>query len=239
MIPKPIDDILLSDLQALIGIVREGKTIEFKQQMPGKAASDLVPFLAGVSSLANTSGGDFVIGIVEKDGLAQGAPGIAIASPDDELLRLEQHLANGLEPRLPRVNMRLVACDPGKYAVIIRVAHSWIGPHRVKSNDKFYGRNSAGRYPLDVGELRSAFVLSQSITERIRAFRTERLLKVIAGETPIPLAQGGKIVLHVVPLPAFADNRLVDVVSSVVRGTAVPLPLTGMRGLSCAAYVTT
>jgi hypothetical protein len=39
-----------------------------------------------------------------------------------------------------------------------------------------------------------------------------------------------KAVLHVVPLPAFADNRLIDVVASVASGTHVPLPLTGVGG---------
>jgi hypothetical protein len=55
-------------------------------------------------------------------------------------------------------------------------------------------------------------------------------VKIAAGETPTPLGPGGKIVLHLVPLPSFADNRLMDVVSAVVGGTHVPLPLDGMSG---------
>jgi hypothetical protein len=43
---------------------------------------------------------------------------------------------------------------------------SWIAPHRVKANDKFYGRNSKGKYPLDVSELRTAFMLSEQLTEK-------------------------------------------------------------------------
>jgi predicted HTH transcriptional regulator len=89
MIPKPINDISLSDLQALIGNVREGKTIEYKSDMPGRAATETGPFLAGVSSLANTSGGDFVLGIKEDAGLATAIPAIEFINLDAEKLRLE------------------------------------------------------------------------------------------------------------------------------------------------------
>jgi len=47
---------------------------------------------------------------------------------------------------------------------------------------------------------------------------------------PVPLGPGGKVVLHVVPLPSFADNRLMDVVAAVAAGTHIPLPLGGMIG---------
>ena len=44
----------------------------------------------------------------------------------------------------------------------------------------------------------------------------------------MPLGPGGKVVLHLVPVPAFADGRLLDVVSAVAAGTHLPLPLDGM-----------
>lgn len=78
MIPKPVHEIKLADLQGLLGVAQESRTLEFKREIPGKAASELVPFLAGVSSLANTSGGDFVLGIIATKGLAEAAPGIVI-----------------------------------------------------------------------------------------------------------------------------------------------------------------
>jgi hypothetical protein len=230
MVPKPVHQITLADLEALAGVVRESRMLEFKQAMPGKAPSDVVPFLAGVSSLANTAGGDFILGITASEGLADAVPGIPVDNPDAEKLRLEQLLANGLDPRLPRVDIEAVPCPGRCFVFVIRVPRSWIGPHRVKANDKFYGRNSGGRFPLDVGELRTAFLLSETVADRVRAFRAERLAKIMAGDTPVALPAGGRAVLHVVPFPPFADRRPLDIIHMIANGTHVPLPLDGMSG---------
>jgi hypothetical protein len=213
VIPKPINEIFLPDLQALIGNVREGRTIEYKSDMPGRAASDVVPFLAEVSSLANTSGGDFILGIEETEGLATAVPGLTLGNVDMEKLRLEQLLANGLEPRLPRPDVYPVDCGNSRYALIIRTTKSWLAPHRVKANDKFYGRNSAGKYPLDVSELRTAFALSASFAERARSFHAERIIKVAGRELPLRLVPNAPVILlHVIPYSAFDLGRSLSLV---------------------------
>src|SRR6266404_6076792 len=199
MIPKPAHDIRIADLESLVGRVPEGKTIEYKRQMPAGTREERIKFLATISSLANTAGGDLLIGVEAKDGIPTGIPGVAVASLDDEKLRLENILIDGSEPRIPRVEIAPIACTSGRHALVIRVHRSWLAPHRVKLNDKFYGRNSAGKYPLDVTELRSAFVLSESTGEKIRNFRNERLLKIAAKETSVLLHNRPTIVIHVVP----------------------------------------
>ncbi|MCD6594362.1 ATP-binding protein, partial [bacterium] len=66
MIAKNIDQISEEDLQALIdNSVLEGKTIEYKQSLPGNSDSDKKEFLADISSFANASGGDLIYGILE------------------------------------------------------------------------------------------------------------------------------------------------------------------------------
>ena len=61
MIPKPLDAIEHADLRALIDNgVRESKSIEYKRELLGNANSEKVPFLAAVSSFANTGGGDLL-----------------------------------------------------------------------------------------------------------------------------------------------------------------------------------
>ena len=230
VIPKALQQIVRSDLEALVGLARESKTLEFKAELPQKGGSELVPFIAGVSSLANTAGGDFVLGVVARDGVATAIPGVAVPNLDAEKLRLEQALANGVEPRLPRIDVEAVACGDGQYVLVVRVPRSWVGPHRVKANNQFYGRNSGGKYPLDVGELRNAFALSESVADRIRGFRAERLARIGSDETPVPLPQGGRAILHVIPFPPFAGRNDIDVVQAISAGTHTPLPLSGMSG---------
>lgn len=84
---------------------------------------------------------------------------------------------------------------------------------KVQGHWRFYSRNSAGKYPLDVAELRIAFALSETTAARIRNFRMERLGMIVAGETPVPLDDGAKIVLHSVPLGAFDPAMRIDMAS--------------------------
>jgi hypothetical protein len=229
VIQKSLYEITLADLSALVGNVREGKSIEFKSVLPDKSDKEIVSFVGGVSALANTVGGDFIIGVsANSDGIATAINGVKVDSVDTEKLPLDQLLANWLEPRLPRVDIHPVACGEGRYVLLIRVSRSWVGPHRLTKDNKFYGRNSAGKYPLDVSELRTAFVFGEATAERIRSFRAGRLAKIVANEGPVPLTSAATMVLHIVSSPSFADRRLIDVATEIASGRIVPLPLDGI-----------
>jgi hypothetical protein len=211
-----------------VGIARESKTLEFKREMPAKKADEVIKFLAAVSSLANSGGGDLVIGIEARAGLATAIPGVAFPDVDAEKLRLSQLLANALEPRLPRIDIEAIETSGNRHVLVIRTQQSWLAPHRVRVNDKFYDRNSAGKYPLDVSELRTAFVLSDSVAERIRAFRNDRLIKIAGGESSVSLYYGRPaMIVHVVPFSPFAAGRTIDVVQATMepgRPAILPQP---------------
>lgn len=213
MIQKPLDTIAEDDLVALISNgVREGRTIDYKRDLPGNSDGDKKEFLADASSFANTSGGDLVYGMDEAQGLPTQLTGFQSANADLEIRRLESILASGLEPRI-RYAARVIPCSGGLNALVVRVERSWTGPHRVifQGSDKFYGRNSAGKYQLDVNELRSAFTFSNTVTERIRAFRTDRIIALANNETPIPFIDNPKIVLHCIPIESFGGQPQYDV----------------------------
>jgi len=204
------------DLQALKdNSVPEGRTIEYKQSLPSNLDSDKKEFLADVSSFANASGGDLIYGIVadKKTGTPKSVEGLSIENIDQEISRLDNIIRNGIEPRIPSVSIQSIPLKNTKVALIIRVPKSWISPHRVtyKGRDKFYSRSSNGKYPLDVAELRVAFNLSETITERIRNFRLDRISKILANETPVPFYDNAKIVLHLIPIVSFNPAQSCDI----------------------------
>jgi hypothetical protein len=80
-----------------------------------------------------------------------------------------------------------------------------------KGSSRFYSRTSAGKYQLDVTELRTAFLLSETFAERARNFRTERLAAVVAGETPIKLKDPPIAILHLIPAGAFDPTSRPDI----------------------------
>jgi hypothetical protein len=62
-------------------------------------------------------------------------------------------------------------------------------------------------------ELRTAFNLSSTLVDKIRNFKTERITALIADDTPIPFYEGGKIILHLIPLDAFSPNFQINLKS--------------------------
>jgi len=173
---------------------------------------DIKEFLYDVSSFANASGGDIVYGVKEAAGVPTEICGLPLGNADAEILRLESIIQSGLDPRIPGVNSRDVPLSTGKYVIIIRIPKSWAAPHMVKfkQSSKFYSRTSKGKYQLDVAELRAAFVLSESVAERIKNFRASRLANVVSGETPVRIEKPPLMVLHIIPIRAFDPTLGLD-----------------------------
>ena len=211
MVQRSLHEIRESDLQALIDNgVPEKKTIEYKSALPGRADQDKKEFLADISSFANTSGGDLIFGMEEDSGRPTKIGGISTNDLGSGKERLENLIRAGLDPRI-RYDLAEVSCAAG-CVLVIRIDQSWVRPHRVilGGHDKFYGRNSTGKYPLDVGELRAAFTGSEALSERIRAFRVDRTIAIGNNETPVPFISGAKIVLHCIPLESFGGQKQID-----------------------------
>jgi hypothetical protein len=209
MIPKRLEEISFQDILSLIANeVRESRSLEYKSQLPHEGESSKIPFLAEVSALANTEGGDLILGMVDDKGAPTEVCGISAEDPDKEILRIENAILMGVEPRIPALSTITVRGE-GKIVIVIRIGKSWQSPHRVifRDHSKFYKRNSAGKYPMDVSELRTAFLQSEHIAERIRVFRNLRVEKLKEHrELPVPLYTGAKVVLHMIPLSALPDR---------------------------------
>jgi hypothetical protein len=213
LINRPLNSIQEVDLQELVSNqVREAKTVEYKQALPGDSKGDRKEFLYDVSSFANASGGDLIYGMKETAGVASDVCGLQVSNVDSEILRLEGIIRTGIEPRIPGLGIRPVALQKGTVAIVIRVPGSFALPHVVKLDRtfKFYSRTSAGKYPLDVAELRALFALSETTAERIRNFRVERLGMIVAGESPVMGNSNPKTILHIVPAGAFDPARRFD-----------------------------
>ena len=207
----PFDEIREAHLQALIDNgYSERQTVEYKRELPSATDSDKKEFLADASSFANASGGDLLFGIEAKDGVP-----IRIApltgTPDAEKLAWESSLRDGVSPRVPGVQVREIPVEGG-YVLLFRIPKSWAGPHAVtyKGSFRFHARTSAGKYVLDVGQLRAAFLGGNELARQLRNFQTERLAQIAAGETPVSLQPNPKIVVHLVPYEAFGAPPSLD-----------------------------
>ena len=98
------DNLTEDDLNELFtGQVPEGLGIDYKRDLYGNADSDKRELLKDVSGFANAFDGHLIIGIEEQNGIPTAIPGILNVNPDDIILRLEQSIRTGLEPRIQGV----------------------------------------------------------------------------------------------------------------------------------------
>jgi len=215
MINKPLENITEADLQDLIiNPTPEKRHLEYKRELPSDASDSKIKFLAQLSSLANTDGGDILLGVEEDraKGIPKELSGIEMTNPDQEIQRLDQIVQSGISPRIIAhfVSIRL---DNGKYVIVGRVPASWRSPHRVvlAGHNNFYARDSAGKHPMDVDELRSAFLFSASASRQLNDFRDERVFAIQRDDTPERLGSTARTILHMIPLVSLSRPFDLDI----------------------------
>lgn len=125
---------------------------------------------------------------------------------------MDNLLRDGIAPRLPGISIRAITIEGSGPVLAIHLPKSWASPHMVifAGSSKFYSRNSAGKYQLDVFELRTSFNASNIEGEQLRSFRTERIGKIIANETPVTLEPSAKVILQLIPVSAFVSGAKYD-----------------------------
>ena len=182
MIPKPLNEIEWSDLEALRDSGREeDDTIEFKASFSG--GGDFLSFndkqqAVAVDAVAkeaiaflNGRGGDVVIGAIE---LKNDHPRIESFSPIAEVTtvadRLAQALAATIEPAQSILTVRAIASPSGDGSgvIIVRAQSSLRAPHRARRAKECYIRRGRESVPMPMDEI-------QDLTLRRSTTRNERL----------------------------------------------------------------
>ena len=178
-------------------------------------------------AFANAVGGTILFGIDEErdannkpTGIAGQAIGVQTHNADAEIRRVTDIIRNGIEPALPDVTITPIdGFDQGP-VISIHIPRSHRGPHMVsfKASPRFFSRVSTGRHPLDIDELRDAFLRSEDLPARIRDFRNRRIQAIDAGETPVPMEPSPLVVLHVVPVDTFGDHNAISFTDLISAG---------------------
>lgn len=222
---KNVEEIEILDMQELVGNTREIKSLDFKRIIKIDNDAEKEEFLADISSFANSVGGNTIYGIEEENGLATNLCGFKTDNIDSLILKIENLLRDSIKPRINNIGVKSLKLENNDFILLIRIPKSWNSPHMIdfKGKTKFYARNSAGKYKMDVDEIRTSFSLSESITEKIKSFRRERLSIIESGETPIILKNKAKIVLHMIPFNSIGKSENYDLSFLINQETRKPL----------------
>ena len=203
---KPFDELDADDIIRLReNKFAEGVRYEYKMALPDKSDEQARECLFDFSSFANCAGGFVLYGVEEADRSPSGFPGVDVTGIDAHVHRIENLLRDSIRPRLPRVSHKLIEVTPGSVVLVWRIPKSFNSPHMVTrgKSTRFYSRNTVGKFPMDVEQIRSVFLRSAALGDRLRNFRLERVPKP-AGNAP-PLA-----ILHVIPEAFLTPGGSVD-----------------------------
>lgn len=203
---KPLNEVTIDDIDELVSNgVGESRVLDYKLELHGNGDSGKKELLKDLSAFANTVGGCLIYGIEEEGGLPKAIIGVEIADFDKFKLHYENLLRTGVAPAIRGVEFHSVPIGSNKCIVLIEVPKSISRPHAVtiKKHFNFYSRNSSGTNALEVEDLRRVFLASETTAMRIRNFRNDRIAEIASGQTYLPLADGAKMLLHLIPFNLF------------------------------------
>lgn len=210
---KQFQDIEWNDIDLLISSEQlETEHLEYKREVPGNSDSNKKELLADICSFANSDGGFLIYGIGEDR--ASGKPAIQpFGNLNAETNRIEQIITTGITPRL--ISYKVKAITPQQNSdgiIIIKIEKSWIGPHMVSVEqvNKFWIRKQSGKFPMDYNEIKTSFLVSGKIEDRVREFCNSRELALHQQSTVRSIKNERSLMLHVVPLSTFS-HRLADI----------------------------
>jgi hypothetical protein len=226
---KPVETIDESDLQNLItNQIMEGKKYDYKKDIIGNSPGARKEFLFDVSSFANCVGGHLILGMDEEKGVPIKIEGLIINDEDAEKSRLDQMIQSGLQPRMiPIHQIHIVRLKNSQKVIVIRISNSLTKPHMVtfEKTNKFYSRNSGGKYLLDVGEIRNLFMMSEGAIQKVKDFRLNRFDIIKKHQSFVEMLGAGNamIVLHIIPLSISDSTNLIDVTTFDYFDSLMPM----------------
>jgi hypothetical protein len=219
MFAKSIDTINKGDLLSLIeNGVLEGKIIEYKKELPSNKDESKKEFLADVSSFANAAGGYLIYGISEAEGLPKELCGVKVEDVDALKQKYDNIIRTSVDPRI-LTTIHAVLLDEERYALVFWIPQSWNRPHRValQGHNKFYSRNSSGKYEMDTSELRTAFNSTLTLRDKMEAFKKSRIDELYSNKTPVALHYPEKLTIHWLPMEAFYKNDVINIPTSTTE----------------------
>lgn len=148
---RHIDSLTKADIDDMVANeVREGRSLDYKRDLPGRKEGEKKEFLQDIASFANAVGGYILYGMgerVDAPGVPASPRGLAGINADEEIRRLDQLVLSGIDPRVPGVRMRAIDGFADGPVLAVHIPRSWAAPHMVALNrdSRFYSRTNAGK----------------------------------------------------------------------------------------------
>ncbi|MBK9421116.1 MAG: ATP-binding protein [Flavobacteriales bacterium] len=208
LLNKRARDVGAEEIERLVsGGIAESKTLDYKREIRIDKDSDKKEFLYDLAALANTDGGVIIVGIDERkdsqersSSVAGEVVGFKIENEEQFKQRVEDLVYSSIEPRVGGLHVRFV--EVGQKQVLLIAVERFVGlPHMVTlgKTNKFYRRNSASKYLMDVYELNEAFAQNARFKDAVTSFRNQRIEQVSTGQYHPGIEKKTSFFMQVIP----------------------------------------
>lgn len=195
--------------------VQESIHLDFKRELPNKREESRKELLKDVAALANTEGGRIVYGVVEgDDACAEAVAPITSEDRDDAQRRIDQSVADGIEPRLAGARVTTIPFDEG-YVLVVEVPAQYGGPFQTNFNNqrKFVYRQGTMNIEMNYVQLRDAFQLRGRAWQLANDWRASRMSQFSHSIRRRQLDHVAWLVLHVIPHQSLFNGQQLDLPS--------------------------
>jgi hypothetical protein len=225
---KPLSDLTEADLLRLVeDEVREDVEIDYKVRLE----TDCQEFARDISAFANSKGGYLVYGMSEVDELPKGLVPLEGFDPGTAIGRMTSWAQEHVRPR-PTLQFKPVQLEAGGAVMVVEVPRSWVGPHEVRQEHRFYHRTQHGKAPMDVDQIRQAFGQDQGFTQAVEKFREDRS-EFWRRRSPGLGAQSCTFLLHLLPAEGLMSRRRISLTGTHFNPYyPVPHPANSSEGRS-------
>lgn len=223
---KPLADLTEADLLRLVeDEVREDVEIDYKVRLE----TDCQEFARDISAFANSKGGYLVYGMSEVDELPNALVPLEGFDPGTAIGRMTSWAQEHVRPR-PTLQFKPVQLEAGGAVMVVEVPRSWVGPHEVRQEHRFYHRTQHGKAPMDVDQLRLAFSQDRDFLHAVETFHARRIDHWLS-RTPGLGVECAIFVLHLLPAEGLLGRRRVTIAGTAFeRYYPVPHPSTNQIG---------
>ena len=198
--------------------VFENKELEYKDysftdgKIPDKQKDK---FMKEVAAFANTNGGTIIIGMQEDENrlpIRLSGAGLSIKEFDNWLSSFRQLVLSRIRPHLHGIECVPVELSESNIAIAIYVPKSYARPHSFwdGNKDEFFMRYANGITYMDIDDLRKEFLYGNSIQDKIRQFRRDRISMITSNECIGDLGSKAKIIFHIIPEWSFELGNRID-----------------------------
>lgn len=204
---------------------REGQFLDYKRTFDFLGATDKNQkskakneLRNDVCAFANADGGELIVGISEKNGLASSIIPVSI----DNIDKLELELRNALlqiQPAVPPVDFAFIHVENG-YVVVIHIEKGMLKPYITiedQTTFRFFVRRGNGKEPMSYSEISNDFLHAASLATEIKRFRAERISELLEDNSGI------FGVIHVIPA-TFTNPADLIPICDLCKAGKVPMP---------------